>query len=99
MPPAASLRGRLRLPRHRNPFRRFLRRWRDDRKLDADSGSHVSILLPLDPTLMLLQDALACAQSQAGESLVVFAFGRVSGLVFGWAPNGAGAGNGDDGHV
>src|ERR1019366_583676 len=93
MPRAANSSERLRLPHHRNPsFSRFLRRRGDDWQFDANGGSRVPVLLPENPPMMLLQDALTCAQSQAGESLLF-----VFGAVFGWAAGEAGVGDVDDG--
>src|SRR5208282_2102029 len=75
---ADSSSERLRSPHYRNPgIRRFLRhRRRDDRDLDADGGSQVRVLPPEDPSLMLLQNALTSAQSQAGESFGGIEIGR-----------------------
>src|SRR5580658_6171287 len=81
MPPAGSSSERLRPPHYRNPrIRRFLllllQFLRDDGDLDPDCGSHVLVLPPENPAIVLLQDALTRAQSQAGESRRGIEIGR-----------------------
>src|SRR5580700_2509274 len=99
MPPAASLSERLRLPRHRNPgSTRFLPCRRDDGELDADRYARRRVLRAENPPRMLLQDALARAQPQIGESFRVSGIGRERSKGLDSACCGTGIGDADDGN-